>query len=138
MIRRNQRLVFLYYKPNKHLHPEKFVYYPLVLFYLFLKKNDHQIKHTQQNCQIQKSGLYKNKQIFESKSQLIDALLTETLMQDQEKKFIMIGSINLIIKKREGSFTAQTIKINRKLEISIEKLSKLFLTLTTQQRKTFN
>ena len=51
-------------------------------------------------------------------------------MQDQEKKFIMIGSINLIIKKREGSFTAQTIKINRK--ISIEKLSKLFLTLTTQ------
>ena len=41
-------------------------------------------------------------------------------MQDQEKKFIMIGSINLIIKKREGSFTAQTIKINRKLEISIE------------------
>ena len=63
--------------------------------------------------------LYKNKQIFESKSQLIDALLTETLMQDQEKKFIMIGSINLIIKKREGSFTVQTIKINRKLEISI-------------------
>ena len=53
-------------------------------------------------------------------------------MQDQEKKFIMIGSINLIIKKREGSFTAQTIKINRKLKISIEKLSKLFLTLTTQ------
>ena len=64
--------------------------------------------------------LYKNKQIFESKSQLIDALLTETLMQDQEKKIIMISSINLIIKKREGSFTAQTIKINRKLEISIE------------------
>ena len=31
-------------------------------------------------------------------------------MQDQEKKFIMISSINLIIKKREGSFTAQTIK----------------------------
>ena len=53
-------------------------------------------------------------------------------MQDQEKKFIMISSINLIIKKREGSFTAQTIKINRKLEISTEKLSKLFLTLTTQ------
>ena len=32
MIRRIQRLVLRYYKPSKHLHPEKFAYHLLLLF----------------------------------------------------------------------------------------------------------
>ena len=40
MIRRNQKLVLRYYKPNRQLYPEKFAYHVLLLFYPFINKSD--------------------------------------------------------------------------------------------------
>ena len=91
MIKKSQRLVLRYYKPNKHLHPEKFAYHLLLLFYPFLKENDlfssdqtYSGKLLDPNvCAI----VNENKQIFEPNSELIYTLLTEISMQDQEKHF---------------------------------------------------
>ena len=40
MIRRNQKLVLRYYKPNRQLYPEKFAYHVLLLFYPFINESD--------------------------------------------------------------------------------------------------
>ena len=45
IIRRNQKLVLHYYKPNRQLSPEKFAYHVLLLFYPFIDKSDLFSKH---------------------------------------------------------------------------------------------
>ena len=40
MIRRNQKLVLRYYKPNKQLYPETLVFHVLLLFYPFINESD--------------------------------------------------------------------------------------------------
>ena len=40
MIRRNQKLVLSYYKPNRQLCPEKFASHVLLLFYRFVNESD--------------------------------------------------------------------------------------------------
>ena len=40
MIRRNQKLVLWYYKPNRQLYPEKFAYHVLLLLYPFIDESD--------------------------------------------------------------------------------------------------
>ena len=91
IIKKNQRLVLRYYKTNKHLHPEKFAYHLLLLFYLFLKENDlfssdqtYPGKLLDPNfCAI----VNENKQISEPNSELIYTSLTEISIHDQQKHF---------------------------------------------------
>lgn len=79
-----------------------------------------------------------NKQIFDPNSDLIDTLLTKISMQDQEKKFDndqQPDSSELNDQEnneRESSFTVETTKINRQLEMSNEELNNLILTLNTK------
>ena len=40
MIRRNQKLVLHYYKPNRKLYPERFAYHVLLLFHPFINESD--------------------------------------------------------------------------------------------------
>ena len=40
MIRRNQKLVLRYYKPNKQLYPETLAFHVLLLFYPFINESD--------------------------------------------------------------------------------------------------
>ena len=142
MIKRNQRLVFRYYKPNKNLHPEKFAYHLRLLFYPFFKENDlfsSDQTYSQKHCAI----VNESKQIFEPNSELIYTLLTEISMQDQEKHFYNdqqheSSEFNEQERNEQEGSTAQVIEANRQLELSNEELSNLILTLKTQQRKIFN
>ena len=89
MIRRNQKLDLRYYKSNRQLYPEKFVYHVLILFYpfineiaLFSKDGTYLSKLLEL---VVSATVNQNRQIFEPNSELIDSLLLEISKQDQEE-----------------------------------------------------
>ena len=89
MIRRNQKLVLRYYKPNRQLYPEKFAYHVLLLFYPFINESDLFSKDGTYSSKLLEpvisATVNQNRQIFELSSILIDSLLLEILNQDQEE-----------------------------------------------------
>ena len=89
MIRRNQKLVLRYYKPNRQLYPEKFAYHVLLLFYPFINEIDLFSKDGTYSSKLLKSvvsaTVNQNKQIFEPNSELTDSLLLEISQKDQEE-----------------------------------------------------
>ena len=89
MIRRNQKLVLWYYKPNRQLYPEKFAYHVLLLFYPFINESDLFSKDGTYSSKLLEpvvsATVNQNRQIFELSSILIDSLLLEILKQDQEE-----------------------------------------------------
>ena len=79
MIRRNQKLVLRYYKPNRQLYPEKFAYRVLLLFYPFINESDLFSKDGTYSSKLLEpvvsATVNQNRQIFEPNSELIDSLL---------------------------------------------------------------
>ena len=89
MIRRNQKLVLRYCKPNRQLCPEKFAYHVLLLFYpfanesyLFSKDGTYSSKLLEP---VVTPTVNQNRQIFEPNSELIGSLLLKVSKQDQEE-----------------------------------------------------
>ena len=80
-IRRNQKLVLHYYKPNGQLYPEKFAYHVLLLFYPFINESDLFSKDGTYSSKLLEpvvsATVNQNRQIFEPNSELIDSLLLE-------------------------------------------------------------
>ena len=145
MIRRNQKLVLRYYKPNRQLYPEKFAYHVLLLFYPFINESDL----------FSKDGVYSSKlleplvsatvnqtrQIFEPNSELTDSFLLEISKQDQEEYRYddMQEHDNQEIESSEHESSPGSIgQSHREPDISYEELSRLILSLNFQQRKIFN
>ena len=89
MVRRNQKLVLRYYKPNRQLYPEKFAYHVLLLFYPFINESDLFSKDGTYSSKLLEplvsATVNQNRQIFEPNSELIDSLLLEISKQDQEE-----------------------------------------------------
>ena len=89
MIRRNQKLVLRYYKPNRQLYPEKFAYHVLLLFYPFINESDLFSKDGTYSSKLLEpvvsATVNQNRQIFEPNSELIDSLLLEISKQRQEE-----------------------------------------------------
>ena len=144
MIRRNQKLVLRYYKPNRQLYPEKFAYHVLLLFYPFIKESDL----------FSKDGVYSSKlleplvsatvnqtrQIFEPNNELTDSFLLEISKQDQEEYLYddMQEHDNQEIESSEHESSPGSIgQSHREPDISYEVLSRLILSLNFQQRKIF-
>ena len=69
MIRRNQKLVLRYYKPNRQLYPERFAYHVFLLFYPFINGSHLFSKNgTYSSKSLEPVGLAtvnQNRQIFE-------------------------------------------------------------------------
>ena len=78
-----------YYKPNRQLDPEKFVYIVSCLFYSFINESDLFSKDGTYSGKLLESlvsaTVNQNRQIFEPNSELIDSLLLEKSKQDQEE-----------------------------------------------------
>ena len=81
MIRRNQKLVLRYYKPNRQFYPETFAYRVLLLFYPFINESDLFSKvGTYSNKLLEpviSASVNQNGQIFEPNTEFIDSLLLE-------------------------------------------------------------
>ena len=102
MIRRNQKLVLRYYKPNRQLYPEKFAYHVLLLFYPFINESDL----------FSKDGVYSSKlleplvsatvnqtrQIFEPNSELTDSFRFSDSEQGRLRNLYSEVLVNLIDK----------------------------------------
>ena len=145
MIRRNQKLVLRYYKPNRQLYPEKFAYRVLLLFYPFVNEIDL----------FSKDGIYsskllepvvsaivnQNRQIYEPNNELIDSLLLEISKQDQEEHLHdeLQEHDNQEIESSEHESSSRSIgQSHRQSDISYEELSRFIFSLNFQQRKIFN
>ena len=89
MIRRNQKLILCYYKPNRQLYPEKFAYHVLLLFYPFINESDLFSKDETYSSKLLEpvvsATVNQNRQIFEPNSELIDSLLLEISKEDEEE-----------------------------------------------------
>ena len=89
MIRRNQKLVLRYYKPNRQFYPETFAYHLLLLFYPFINESDLLSKDGTYSSNllepIVSTTVNQNRQIFVPNSELIDSLLLEISKQYQEE-----------------------------------------------------
>ena len=81
MIRRNQKLVLRYYKPNRQFYPEKFAYHVLLLFYPFINESDLISKDGTYSSKLLEpvisASVNQNRQIFEPNTEFIDSLLLE-------------------------------------------------------------
>ena len=91
MTRQNQRLVLLFYKPNRNLHTEKFSYHLLLLFYLLVKEeNFFSTSRTYSGKSLDSmvcATVNENEQIFEANNESTDTLLAEISVSEQEKDF---------------------------------------------------
>lgn len=85
MIKKNQMLVWQYYKPNKHSYAEKFGYHPLSLLYPFVNESDLYSSTLQEP--IVCATVNENKKEFERNIELINTLLSEISIYGQEKHF---------------------------------------------------
>ena len=89
IIRRNQKLVLRYYKPNRHLYLEKFAYHVLLLFYLFINGSNLFSKDETYSSKLLEPAVLatvnQDRQIFEPNSELIDSLLLEISKEDEEE-----------------------------------------------------
>ena len=99
MIRRNQKLVLRYYKPNRQLYPEKFAYHVLLLFYPFINESDLFSKDGTYSSKLLEpvvsATVNRNRQIFEPNSELIDSLLQNKI----QRNICMAIGKSMIIKK---------------------------------------
>ena len=90
MVRRNQKLVLRYYKPNRQLYPEKFAYHVLLLFYPFINESDLFSKDGTYSSKLLEpvvsATVNQNRQISEPSSELIDSLLLKISKQNQEER----------------------------------------------------
>ena len=145
MIRRNQKLVLRYYKPNRQLYPEKFAYHILLLFYPFISESDLFSKDGTYSSKLLEPvvsvTVNQNRQIFEPNSELIDSLLREISKKDQEEHLYDVRQEydNQEIESSEHESSSGSIgQSHRQPDISYEELSRLILSLNFQQRKIFN
>ena len=145
MIRRNQKLVLRYYKPNRQLYPEKFAYHVLLLFYPFINESDLFSKDGTYSSKLLEpvvsATVNQNRQIFEPNSELIDFLLLETSKQDQEEHLYddrQEHDSQEIESSEHESSSGSIGQPHRKPDISYDELSRLILPLNFQQRKIFN
>ena len=145
MIRRNQKLVLRYYKPNRQLYPEKFAYRVLLLFYPFINESDLFSKDGTYSSKLLEpvvsATVNQNRQIFEPNSELIDSLLLQISEQDQEEH--VYGDRqeqgNQKIESSEHESSSGSIgQSHRQPDISYEKLNRLILSLNFQQHKIFS
>ena len=142
MIRRNQKLVLRYYKPNRQLYPEKFAYHVLLLFYPFINESDLFSKDGTYSSKLLEpvvsATVNRNRQIFESNSELIDSLLLE-LSKKIKRKICMTRDKSMIIESSEHESSSDPIgQAHRQPDISYEELNRLILSLNFQQRKIVN
>ena len=83
MIRRNQKLVLRYYKPNWQFYPEKLPYHVLLLFYPFINEIDLFSKDGVYSSKLLEpvvsATVNQNRQIYEPSNELIDSLLLKIL-----------------------------------------------------------
>ena len=145
MIRRNQKLVLRYYKPNRQLYPEKFAYHVLLLFYPFINESDLFSKDGAYSSKLLEpvvsAIVNQNRQIYEPNNELIDSLLLEISKQDQEEHLHdeLQEQDNQEIESSEHESSSRSIgQSHRQSDISYEKLSKFIFSLNFQQRKIFN
>ena len=145
MIRRNQKLVLRYYKPNRQLYPEKFAYHVLLLFYPFINESDLFSKDGTYSSKLLEpvvsATVNQNRQVFEPNSELIDSLLLEISKQDQEEHLYddRREHDDQEIESSEHESSSGLIgQSHRQPDISYEELSRLILSLNFQQRKIFN
>ena len=145
MVRRNQKLVLRYYKPNRQLYPEKFAYHVLLLFYPFINESNTFSKDEAYSSKLLEhvvsATVNHNGQIFEPNSELIDFLLLEISKQDQEEHLYddrqEHDNQETESSEHEGS-SGSIDQSHRQPDISYEELSRLILSLNFQQRKIFN
>ena len=153
MIRRNQKLVLRYYKPNRQLYPEKFAYHVLLLFYPFINESDLFSKDGTYSSKLLEpvvsATVNQNRQIFESNSELIDSLLLEISKQDHEEHLYddrKEHDNQEIQNSEQESLSGSVGQFHRQTDISYDELSRLILSLNFQQniytkyqqRKIFN
>ena len=73
--RRNRKIVLRYHKPNKEIHPEKYVHFLLILFYPFTDEKQLGINESYVS-KLNEENVWEiinqNKQTFEQNSDLID------------------------------------------------------------------
>ena len=145
MVRRNQKLVLRYYKPNRQLYPEKFAYHVLLLFYPFINESDLFSKDGPYSSKLLEpvvsAIVNQNRQIYEPNNELIDSLLLEISKQDQEEHLYEGREEHdnqeiesLLHESSSGSLG----KCHRHPNISYEGFSRLILSLHFQQHKIFN
>ena len=80
--RRNRKIVLRYHKPNKEIHPEKYTYCLLILFYPFTVEKQLVINGSYVSKLNEKNVLEiinQIKQIFEQNSDLINSYFHELL-----------------------------------------------------------
>ena len=145
MVRRNQKLVLRYYKPNRQLYPEKFAYHVLLLFYPFINESDLFSKDGAYSSKLLEpvvsAIVNQNRQIYEPNNELIDSLLLEISKQDQEEHLHdeLQEQDNQEIESSEHESSSRSIgQSHRQSDISYEKLSRFIFSLNFQQRKIFN
>ena len=145
MIRRNQKLVLRYYKPNRQLYPEKFAYHVLLLFYPFINESDLFSKDGAYSSKLLEpvvsAIVNQNRQAFEPNSKFIDSLLLEISKQHQEKHLYddrQEHDNQEIESSEQESLSGSIGESHRQSDISYEELSSLILSLNFQQRKIFN
>ena len=145
MVRRNQKLVLRYYKPNRQLYPEKFAYHVLLLFYPFINESDLFSKDGTYSSKLLEpvvsATVNQNRQAFEPNSEFIDSLLLEISKQHQEKHLYddRQEHDNQEIESSEHESSSGSIdQSHRQPDISYEELSRLILSLNFKQRKIFD
>ena len=133
LIRRNQRIVLRYYKPNKHLHPEEvcmlssatvlLVFEGKWPFFMRLNILRKTVRSKSLNQIVKKLTLYWLKYQYKIKKNI----------------FLMINNMNSQNLMSKKTMNRRVLLHFKQLKpISNEELSNLILTLNTQQRKIFN